>query len=147
MSLGAESVVKVLGEGVHHLDPKTIKFSQPNVGTHFSNGKSLSETINDLHSGAVSPHDFPPIQVVQKDGQLFTIDNRRLLAFNAAGIEKIPVEIVSLENPAVAYKLANRFDPILGKGDVAIVVNKSMRNEALDLLNELNMIRGIHRGY
>ena len=78
---------------------------------------------------------------------MFTIDNRRLLAFNAAGIEKIPVEIVSLENPAVAYKLANRFDPILGKGDVAIVVNKSMRNEALDLLNELNMIRRIHRGY
>jgi len=103
--------------------------------------------INQLSLGKVSAYDLPPIPVAQKDGRLFSIDNRRLLAFNSAEVDKVPVQIVSSQDRAVAYKLGRRFDPILGKGQYAVVVPKSGRAEALSLLEEYGMIKGISNGY
>ena len=59
----------------------------------------VDDLINQLQTGKISPYDLPPIQVVQKDGLLFSMDNRRLLAFNSAGVDKIPVNVVSLQDP------------------------------------------------
>ena len=50
---------------------------------------------------------------------------------------KVAVEIVSLSNPAIAYKLSSGFDPILGKGDFTIVANLLMHNEALEVLKRI----------
>jgi hypothetical protein len=70
--------------------------------------------ISKLRSGEVSPYDIPPIKVVQDNGRLFSIDNRRLLAFNSASVEKIPVQIVSLiDDPFLQLTFRDRFDPVL----------------------------------
>lgn len=43
--------------------------------------------INALKTGQVNPENVPPIRVFEKDGQIFTLDNRRLYAFQEAGVE------------------------------------------------------------
>lgn len=70
-----------------------------------------------------------------------------MLAFNSAKVDKIPVQIVSSQDRAVAYKLDRRFDPILGEGQYTVVVPKTGRAEALSLLEEYDMIKGISNGY
>jgi hypothetical protein len=143
--LGAAGAVgkksTILKNGIHHLDPKDIRFSQPTVSPNFKNGKSVSDLINDLRSGKISPYDLPPIQVVQRGGKLFSIDNRRLLAFNIAGIEKIPVEIVSLSDPFISQIFGERFNPILGLGKIVVVVRAADREAELANLAERNMIK------
>jgi len=133
--------------GLQDIDPKEIRFSQPNVGPYFNNGSRVDELIPKLKTGKVSPYDIPPIQVVQKGGKLFSLDNRRLLAFNSAGVDKVPVKIVSSDDPFVSKKLLRRFDPIVGEGHYVVVVPKTERVEALNLLEKYDMIRGTSNGY
>lgn len=92
-------------------------------------------------------YDLPPIQIVQKDGDLFSIDNRRLLAFNMAQMDKIPVEIVSLDDPAVLDRYQYRTDPILSQGNYVVVATQAERSAALDTLYEYNMIGNNYNGY
>ncbi len=138
-STGVEGISD-LRPGLYHMDPREIRFSQPNAGPYFNNGSRVDALIPKLKSGEISPYDLPPIQVVQKDGKLFSIDHRRLLAFNSAGVDKIPVHIVSLDDPAIYLKFRNRFNPILDEGQYAVVVPKSGRVDALSLLEEYGMI-------
>jgi len=141
----------MLKEGLHDVDPGTIKFTQPNVSLNFTNGGNLNDFINDLRAKKISPYDVKPIKVVQIDGDLYSLDNRRLFSYNLASLEKIPVEIVASENPIIASKIARRMDPIssvnFSRGQMVTVVSKAERMAELDKLLELNMIRGIHRGY
>ncbi len=136
-----------LKPGLYHLNPKNIRFTQPNASPYFSNGTRIDDLIPKLKSGEVSPYSIPPIQVVQKSGKLFSIDNRRLLAFNTAGIDKIPAQVVTLDDQAVYLKFRERFDPILGEGQYAVVVPRAERANALSLLEDYGMIKGMNNGY
>jgi Hemagglutinin repeat len=70
------------------IDPKTIRFSQDSISADFKNGAgSVDALIADLKSGKVDPASIPPIRIVERDGQIFSLDNRRLFAFQEAGIE------------------------------------------------------------
>jgi hypothetical protein len=40
----------------------------------------------DLRSGDLSPNNVPAIRLVEREGQKFTLDNRRLIAFQEAGV-------------------------------------------------------------
>jgi hypothetical protein len=40
-----------------------------------------------LRDGSIKPEDIPPIRLVERNGMLYTIDNRRLEAFRRAGVE------------------------------------------------------------
>ena len=139
--------IATLTSGNYHFNPKDISFTQPNAGPYFSNGSRVDELIKKLRAGDISPYDLPPIQVVQKDGRLFSIDNRRLLAFNAAGIDKIPVEMVSMNDPDITRRLAARNNPIDGIGRYVVVVNRAERAHALQLLVECKKIKGVNNGY
>jgi len=44
------------------------------------------------------------------DKSPFSIDNRRFVAFNLAGVNDVPIRIVSQEDPAVAARFFDRFD-------------------------------------
>ena len=107
----------------------------------------MNNLINDLRSGKISAYDIPPIQVVQQNGKLFSLDNRRLLAFNSAGVDKIPIQIVSLDNAAIKIKFRERLRPIRDEGNYAVIVNRAQRAASLELLKEYNLIKGINRGY
>jgi len=42
--------------------------------------------VTGLKNGTIDPNDIPAIRVVEKDGLIYTLDNRRLYAFQKAGI-------------------------------------------------------------
>jgi hypothetical protein len=72
--------------------------------------------MNDLHkSHATEP---PAIRVFKKDGKLFTLDNRRLVAFQQAGVTDIPVVRVSMEDPAIAKEIKRNLILLTGKEKV-----------------------------
>jgi hypothetical protein len=67
-------------------DPGAIRFSQSSVSATFRDGSTISDLAAGLRSGAVDPTSVPPIRLLDQGGTLFTLDNRRLLAFQQAGV-------------------------------------------------------------
>jgi hypothetical protein len=122
-------------------NPKDILFSQPTVSQNFSDGNTINQTVEALRSGKLKPTDLPVIRVVEKDGKLITLDNRRLAAFEAAGIKEIPVQRVSLSDPKIAEEFANKFNPVNGGRHVVVVENAAGRKEATRVLEEHGKIR------
>ena len=77
---------------------------------------------------------------------LFSIDNRRLIALNAAGVEKAPVEVVTLDSPQVAVRFGRRFDPIGSEGKFLVVATSAQRESAQELLVSYGKIKGVQLG-
>jgi filamentous hemagglutinin len=80
-------------------NPADIRFTQSSVSSTFKDGTTLQATIDGLKSGKILPEDLPPIRVFEKDGLVYSLDNRRLLAASEAGV---PVKIV----PATPAEIA-----------------------------------------
>jgi hypothetical protein len=78
------------------------------VSNTFKDGQSLQSTVDALKSGKISPDDLPPIRVFEKDGIVYSLDNRRLLAASQAGV---PVKIVSATQAEVAKEAWNMTIP------------------------------------
>lgn len=69
------------------IDPKLVRFSQDSVSPRFSSGESIEQTAAALRSGYVNPEAIPRVRLHFKEGNLYTLDNRRLLvAFQKADI-------------------------------------------------------------
>ena len=69
------------------INPAKVRFSQSSIRSTFSNGGTVDDLAIALKSGKVKPTDIDPIRLVNKDGKLYTLDNRRLEAFKRAGVE------------------------------------------------------------
>jgi filamentous hemagglutinin len=82
-----------------YANPKDIRFTQDSVSNTFKDGRTLQATIDGLKTGKISPDDLPPIRVFEKDGVIYSLDNRRLLAASQAGV---PIKIV----PATPAEIA-----------------------------------------
>jgi filamentous hemagglutinin len=82
-----------------YANPKDIRFTQDSVSNTFKDGQTLQSTIDGLKSGKISPDDLPPIRVFEKDGAVYSLDNRRLLAASEAGV---PVKVVPATPAEVA---------------------------------------------
>ncbi len=67
------------------IDPAMVRFSQDTISSTFKNGHSLQDAVTSLRNGA-DPQAWAPIRLVDKGGTLFSLDNRRLAVFGAAGI-------------------------------------------------------------
>ncbi len=68
------------------INPDRVRFSQSSIKGVFANGDTIAELAEGLRNKTVNPAGIPPIRLVERDGQLFTLDNRRLEAFRRAGI-------------------------------------------------------------
>jgi hypothetical protein len=68
------------------IDPKAIRFSQDSIRATFQEGGDVTKLAADLKARKVSPESIRPIRIVEKDGMIFTLDNRRLKAFQEAGV-------------------------------------------------------------
>jgi hypothetical protein len=90
------------------LDPRTIRFTQDSVSRFFrrpvAGANSIDELAEGLRLGRISPGDVPPIRVIEHRGVLYSLDNRRLVAFQMAG-KPVPVTRVSSSGPAYAELL------------------------------------------
>jgi hypothetical protein len=72
-------------KGKQLIDSKIIRFSQDSIKQTFGNGKSIFEIADDLRNGKINPKNIEPIRVVEINGKLYSIDNRRLAAAKMAG--------------------------------------------------------------
>jgi hypothetical protein len=77
------------------------------------------------------------------EGKYFSLDNQRLVTFQQAGIQEIPIKIISLENQMVAKRFFARFDPIAGEGNSIVMVTTQLRQMSQQLLNNMGLIKGI----
>jgi hypothetical protein len=59
-----------------------------------------------------------------------------------AGLNSIPVEVVSLKDPLVLKRFESRFDPIDGEGQNIVFVTSKMRKETQKLLFNFGKIEG-----
>jgi hypothetical protein len=73
------------------VNPKAIRFSQNSISSNFRDGSSIEDLIRKLKNKEIDTSSIPPIRIVEKDGLIYTLDNRRLKAFQDAGID-IPYE-------------------------------------------------------
>ena len=71
------------------LNPNTIRFSQDSIKAGFQNAAygTIDDLAAGLRSGTVKPSSIEPIRLVEREGHLILIDNRRLEAFRRAGVD------------------------------------------------------------
>lgn len=84
-----------------------------------------------------------PLRVIIEDGKAFSLDNRRLVAFNAAGVDNVPIQIISRSDPSIATLLRNptRMNPIGGEGRYIVIARKADQSAARQLLLERGLIK------
>ena len=75
------------GGGSGYKSPRTIRYSQDSIGPNFKDGRSVLDLADGLSTGAVDPGSIPPIRIFNRDGRWFSLDNRRLAAFDLAGVD------------------------------------------------------------
>ena len=90
------------------LNPQTIRFTQDSIKGTFKDGRSVTGLIDALKSGAVKASDLPAIRTFTRDGQLFSLDNRRLFAFQQAGVKIRTVPATASEIANEAFKFTSK---------------------------------------
>lgn len=138
------SKVGELSPGTYRGNPQYVRFGQHVASPNFSTGGTISDTVSELLAGK-SPDLIgdSPIRVIYRDGTPFTLDNRRLIAFNAAGVDNIPFQVVNASDPEIATLLRNpsRLNPIAGEGRYIVVAPKAGQVAARQLLLENGLIK------
>ena len=131
---------KFFGKGPNGVNPNDIKFSQPTVSQNFSSNGTINATADGLRNGSIKAGDIPAIRVVEQNGDLITLDNRRLLAFQQAGVD-IPVQRVSLSDPAIQREFLNKFNPVNNGRNVVVTQNAAGQGAAKSVLRSFGKIK------
>ncbi len=76
------------------IDPRVIRFSQENIAANFKDGRSVNSLAELLGKG--NKIDITPIRIVEKDGMVFTLDNRRLYAHQMANVEVPYIKLANI---------------------------------------------------
>ena len=82
------------GTSVQLLHPQSIRFSQASIKATFRDGTSIDDLAEGLRSRRICPQDVPALRIFERDGKLYTLDNRRLEAFRRAGVD-VPVRMAT----------------------------------------------------
>jgi hypothetical protein len=86
--------LRLLEEGAT-IDTAAVRFTQDSVKGSFKNGTNINDAAAALRAGgADAASKYPPIRLVDHGGQLFTLDNRRLLVFSMAG-QQVPFRMAT----------------------------------------------------
>jgi hypothetical protein len=83
---GGGSAVRGLADGEGLINPNSVRYSQREISYNFSSGGNVAELARKLSTGELSASDVPPLRLLQKEGQLWSPDNRQLVAFQEAGV-------------------------------------------------------------
>jgi len=86
------------------INPGNIRFTQNSISATFQDGRTVSDLVNGLKTGEINATNISPIRVFEKDGQIFTLDNRRLYAYQEAGVEILYRWATAEEVSAEAWK-------------------------------------------
>ena len=81
-----------------NINPGSVRFSQDSISYNFQKPFE-TQTVDDFTAGllnkTIDPSTIKPIRLVEKDGMIFTLDNRRLYSFQKAEVE---VPYIKLDN-------------------------------------------------
>lgn len=73
------------------VDPRTLRFSQENIGARTSDGMTIEELTENMRRGGWKGN---PLEVVElPDGSRTSLDNRRLTAAVRAGLPEVPMAV------------------------------------------------------
>lgn len=95
------------------VDPSKVHFTFSRIRPQFSCGRTIQSTIDEIVAGKIAPKDLPSIQVLQdKDGNLFSMNNRRLFVFKQLQrlglLESIQVRLRSVPQ---TKRMAQKYTP------------------------------------
>ena len=101
-------------KGVATIDTSLVRFSQDSVGATFRNGTNLNDAIGALRAGgAQAGAKYPPIRLFERNGALYSLDNRRLLVFSQAG-QEVPFRMAT--QAELAKEFAGKFTTTAAQG-------------------------------
>lgn len=131
---------KLAIKAMEYKNPYSIKFTQFSVSQNFNSNGTINDLISGLRSGQIKVTDIPTIRVVEYEGKLFTLDNRRLVAFQNAGLQSIPIEKVSLGRSEILKEFRNKYRPINGGRNIVVLDSSERKNIERDLLRSYGKI-------
>jgi len=89
------------------IQPKQVLYSNSRISAHFSCGRPLMSTIQDLRTGAIRPEDIPRISIVRRGEHFVTLNHRRLYAFQQSLSDNAEIEVNLLEDSLeLAFNIA-----------------------------------------
>lgn len=89
------------------MDPSEIRFTQDNVDPEFSDRRTIKQLVNDLTTKPGHAAKVEPVTVFRDRGNVYTLDNRRVVAFQQANTELIGRGQAPIEMP---YRVATPED-------------------------------------
>ncbi len=106
----ADQVVDGVGKFLQKklADPNTIRFTQDSISPTFKNKQTIQPLVNDLKSGKINTDDIPPIRIFEKGGKTFTLDNRRLKAFQESNVPIRTIKAMPKEISDEAWKFTTK---------------------------------------
>jgi hypothetical protein len=83
----AEGAAAAATRGAATIETSAVRFTQSSVSQTLRTGENINDVIGALRGpgGDALAKGFEPIRIFEQDGGLFTLDNRRLSIFSAAG--------------------------------------------------------------
>ena len=97
-------------QGAKLADPSKIRFSQDSIGDAFTDGRTVSQLTEGLKNGSIRATDVPPIRTLERNGETFTLDNRRLKAFQDAGAPITTTSATAREIKNESFKFTTKND-------------------------------------
>jgi hypothetical protein len=84
-----------------------VRFTQDSIGSSFRDGGSVLDLADEMAATGAAPKGMPAIRVFQQDGNLYSLDNRRLFAGQYADVSlpyqwASPAEIAARTQTQVA---------------------------------------------
>ena len=83
--------LKRTADNIGLANPRRIRFTQDNYRRTFGDGRSIIDLADALKAESANANTVPPIRVFERNGQVFSLDNRRLLTFKLANSPEIRV--------------------------------------------------------
>jgi hypothetical protein len=99
MAVSVVTAARVEAAVVNTIDSAAVRFSQSSISRNFSAGGTIDDLAAGLRSGSVNPNSLPPIRLVEREGSMFTLDNRRLWSFQQAEVP-IPYRMATPQEAA-----------------------------------------------
>lgn len=77
----------VAAKTVPTISARSVRFTQDSAGSTFKDGRSVVDLADDRAAVRVNPASLPPIRIFERDGDIHSLDNRRLFAGQYAGVD------------------------------------------------------------
>ncbi|MEV8100688.1 hypothetical protein, partial [Kitasatospora sp. NPDC085879] len=90
------------------INPFSLKYMQDSIGKASGDGHNVFKTARDLKKGDLTPDDLPAVRVVQLPEGRWTLDHRRVVSFQMAGVTEIPHRLVDAGDEAVKREIARK---------------------------------------